>query len=340
MVSERAFRLFGKYYAKRRQKYESLRNDLLRANMYVPLEEWLSLALFSSLLIPIVSILLFLLVKMILILKVDWIGLLRHLSDLRKVNLRNVDVNSLWSNIPEYAEVIKNYSLAAYKTVMMNFTLTRWEIIIIVLIAVVTPFLTYNIFLKLPKLRAWERRRKIDGILPHAIGYISSMAAVGVIPYEIFKRLSTVEDMYGEVSIEARKIVRDVELLGYDFLSALRNLTVTTPSDSLRAFIQGAVTTTLSGGEMGDYFVNKTRDYLQQNRKKFEDFLTTLGMITEVYVVGLVAAPLFIIVLYTAMLMLKGASPAVLFFIVYGVIPLGSILFIVLVDAITPEGSK
>jgi flagellar protein FlaJ len=148
------------------------------------------------------------------------------------------------------------------------------------------------------------------------------------------------EDMYGEVSFEARKIVRDVELLGYDFLSALRNLTVTTPSDSLRAFIQGAVTTTLSGGEMGDYFVNKTRDYLQQNRKKFEDFLTTLGMITEVYIVGLVAAPLFIIVLYTAMLMLKGASPTVLFFVVYGVIPLGSILFIVLVDAITPEGSK
>ena len=335
-----AFRLFGKYYAKKRHRYESLRNDLIRANMYIPLEKWLSLALFSSIIVTIISLLVFFLIKIVLIVKLDLSGILRFLSDLRKVSLRNVDINSLWKGIIEGSQAIKNYFLTAYNTVTANFSLTIWDILIIVLIALLTPLLTYNIILRLPKIRAWERKRKIEGILPHAIGYISSMASVGVIPYEIFKKLSMAEEMYGEVSFEVKKVVRDVELLGYDFLGALRNLIATTPSESLRAFIQGAVTTTLSGGEMGDYFVNKTRDYLQQNRKKFEDFLTTLGMITEVYVVGLVAAPLFIIVLYTAMLMLKGASPTILFFVVYGVIPLGSIIFIFLIDAITPEGSK
>jgi hypothetical protein len=40
------------------------------------------------------------------------------------------------------------------------------------------------------------------------------------------------------------------------------------------------------------------------------------------------------------MMMLRGSSPTVLMLIIYGAIPLGSLLFLLLIDSLTPEGVK
>jgi flagellar protein FlaJ len=156
----------------------------------------------------------------------------------------------------------------------------------------------------------------------------------------IFRKLAETEEFFGEVSQEAKLVVKDVELLGFDFISALRNLTSATPSTNLRTFIQGALTNALSGGEMGTYFMSKARETMEENRKKFAEFLELLGLISEVYVIGLVAAPILIIVMFAAMMMLGRASPMILMIIIYGYIPLGSMLFVFLTDVLTPEGQK
>ena len=157
------------------------------------------------------------------------------------------------------------------------------------------------------------------------------MAAIGVIPYEIFKKLSEMGDNYGEVSMEMKQIVRDVELLGFDFITALRNLATITASPQMRSFMQGAVTTTLSGGEMGAYFISAAKMYMEERRRKYGDFITMLGLFAEFYVVGLVAGPLLIVVVMAIMCFLGSASLASLAAIVYIIIPLGSAGFIFLI---------
>jgi flagellar protein FlaJ len=91
---------------------------------------------------------------------------------------------------------------------------------------------------------------------------------------------------------------------------------------------------------MGAYFISKARETMAENRKRFGDFITVLGMVAEVYIAGLVAAPLFVIVMFTAMMMLRGASPMILMAVIYLIIPLGSMVFLLLTDALTPEGIK
>ena len=189
-------------------------------------------------------------------------------------------------------------------------------------------------FYFLPRIKAWERKGKIERLLPYAIGYISSMASIGVVPYEVFKKLSEVEENYGEVSIEAKQIVRDVELLGFDFIAALRNLAMVTPSPKMRAFIQGAVTTALSGGDMGPYFINLGKVYMEERRKKYESLIETLGLIAELYVVGLVMAPLLLIVVLAIMAFIGGASLSMLAIITYVIIPFGSAAFILLIGTL------
>jgi flagellar protein FlaJ len=275
---------FTTYFESRRGNYERLREDLLKARMYVSVEAWLAKGFFVSLLASFSFALLVLL-----------------------------------------------------KLVFLGCSVLDVPLVLGVILVFLSSFFA---FCSYPRIKAWERKRRIEALLPYAIGFMASMASVGVVPYHIFKKLSESEEIYGAVSVEANQVARDVELLGFDLLTALRKLAHTTSSPKMRAFVQGAVMTALSGGEMGSYFVKKARQYSDENRKKFEDFITTLGIISEVYIVGLITAPLFAIIIFITMLMLRGAGPEMLFVIIYGVIPLGSLAFMLIVDALTPEGIK
>jgi flagellar protein FlaJ len=304
-ISRLALRLFGDYYRKSRPGLSFLANDLMKARIYVPLEKWLSMATLYSLVLSFVVVTLGMIVA----------AFLFHYVVIWDIFFR--------PTITEHDLLKLMVDLGAILSVIL----------------VCFSFVSF-LFVSYPWVRAWERKRKIDSHLPYAIGWMSSMASIGVIPYMIFKKLSEAEEFFGEVSEEAKLVVRDVELLGLDFISALRNLAATTPSTHMRTFIQGAITNALSGGEMGTYFISKARENMEENRKRFSDFITALGMISEVYITGLVAGPLFVIVMFAAIMMLRGASPMILVAIIYGFIPLGSVLFLLLTDALTPEGIK
>jgi len=283
-INEIAFGLFGDYFTRRRAKFGSVSDNLMKARIYVPVEIWLSNAAFYSIIGVICALFIYLLMKVMLSL------------------------------------ILKQ-----------GFAFGLMDLILIPSCILIGFFSVFFGFYFLPMIKTWERRGKIEEFLPYAIGYISSMAAIGVIPYVIFKKLSGMEENYGEVCTEAKQIVRDVELLGFDFITALRNLAVVTSSPQMRSFMQGAVTTSLTGGEMGAYFINASRMYMEERRRKYSDFITMLGLFAEFYVVGLVAAPLLLVVVMAIMCFLGSASLSVLAAIVYIIIPLGSAGFIFLI---------
>jgi flagellar protein FlaJ len=288
-LHEIAFDLFGEYFRKRRARFSQVRENLLKARIYVPVERWLSHALFYSFIGAIGALFIFFFTKIML-------------------------TFSFSTPSPFFSH------LFGFLDFILLFT--------VIVIAFISVFFSFYF---LPQIKAWERKGKIEKLLPYAISYISSMASIGVIPYEIFKKLADMETSYGEVSIEAKQIVRDVDLLGFDFITAVRNLATVTASQQMRSFLQGAVTTALSGGEMGPYFINATKQYMEERRRKYGDFITMLSLYAEFYVVGLVAAPLLIIVVMAIMCFLGSASLSLLAAIVYIIIPLGSVGFILLI---------
>ena len=219
----------------------------------------------------------------------------------------------------------------------LDFSFGLLDVVLILGGVIISFFSTYFGFYSFPKMRAWERKGRIDRSLPYAIGYISSMASIGVVPYEIFKKLSEAEETYGEVSIEVKQIVRDVELLGFDFLTALKNLVALTPSTQMRGFLQGALTTALSGGEMGSYFIKISEEYMEGRRLRYESLIEALGLYAEFYVVGLVVAPLLLVVVLSIMCFLGGASLDLLAAIVYLLIPLGTAGFILFIGVTSEE---
>lgn len=282
-----ASELFRGYFRGRREKYTKLRDKLLKARMFIPVERWLSKAVFYSIIAA--------------------------------------------------AGVVAGYILLKFLilTLISDFSLGLTDFVLSIVFAVIAFFSTFAGFFAYPRIRAWELKGRIDLNLPYAIGYISAMASIGVYPYAIFKKLSEKEETYGDVSKELQLLVRDVELLGVDFITALKTLVATTPSVNMRAFLQGAITTALSGGEMGTYFVNTSREYMEERRKKYEEFIETLGLFAEFYVIGMVAAPLLLVVVLSIMVFLGGASLAGLAAIIYLIIPLGSTAFVFLIGTLS-----
>ena len=300
-----ALALFGDYYRRRRTRFSFLTNDLIKARIYITVERLLSLATLYSLILSSVCVTMGLAVSAFLF---NYVPIWRY------VFARDIAITDILRLVADFG--------------------------LVVFVALVCCLALFLLFILYPRVKGWERKGKIDGHLPYAICWMSFMATTGVIPYLIFRKLAETEEFFGEISQEAKLVVKDVELLGFDFISALRNLASATPSTHLRTFIQGAVTNALSGGEMGTYFISRARETMEQNRKKFTEFIATLGLISEVYIIGLVAAPLLVIVMFAAMIMLGGTSPMILMVIIYGVIPLGSMLSLLLTDALTPEGIK
>lgn len=202
-----------------------------------------------------------------------------------------------------------------------------------------TVLLSAGIAIAFPHVRAFSRARSIDANLPHALSFVATLGGAGFTAQELFKQLSD-QPVYGEVAAEAARITRDMDAMGRSFIEALASASQRSPSAKFKDFCQGAVTSLSSGGQLKDYFVAKSAQYSDENRQRQRSFLEGLGIVGESYVTLLVAAPLFLMVLLSVMVMFGANGGNVLqgsYLLVLVVIPLGQALFVGLVGLMTPE---
>ncbi|MBN1860779.1 MAG: type II secretion system F family protein [Candidatus Thermoplasmatota archaeon] len=189
----------------------------------------------------------------------------------------------------------------------------------------------YAVLLSRPKSKAKARKKNIDMNLAYAINFISAMASAGVTPTEIFKSLSK-QEIYGEVKEESAWIYRDVGLLGFDILSAIKKNIARTPSQRFKEFLQGMVVTVTSGGSLKTYFMHKADQYLWENRNQQKQLLETLGIMAESYVTAAVAGVLLLLIVIPLMMIITGDWNAMfLYVLILLIVPLIHIGFSVVI---------
>ncbi|MFB6217382.1 MAG: type II secretion system F family protein, partial [Candidatus Aenigmatarchaeota archaeon] len=121
-----------------------------------------------------------------------------------------------------------------------------------IVVSVVAAALGFVIFYLYPSQKASERSKSIKANLPFAINHMSAIASSQVPPYVIFKLLAKFEE-YGEVSNEAERIIRNVDVFGQDITTSLEQVAKTTPSDEFEEFLSGMISTIKTGGNLEDY---------------------------------------------------------------------------------------
>lgn len=175
------------------------------------------------------------------------------------------------------------------------------------------------------------RRRAVDITLPHAITYMYAQSHGGMNLVEVVRSMADATDTYGEVANEFDMIVRDMDLFGNDLLTAIRNARNLTPSDNLEGFLDDLLGVIDAGGDVTNFFEDQSAKYLEEAAEEQEDFLETLSILSEVFIVGFIAAPLFLIVTLMVISFLGGSSIPQLAALIYVGLPLGMALFLLVV---------
>jgi flagellar protein FlaJ len=177
--------------------------------------------------------------------------------------------------------------------------------------------------------------------MPFAISHIASIAASGVPPYVAFKLISDVKE-YGEISNEARRIVRNVEAFGMDLVSAISNVADRTPSTELKQFLYSIISTIETGGDLKKFLDNAAKEALFEYRIVREKYMQTLSTYADFYTAVLIAAPLFFISTLSVMSLVGGevfglSIPTAMRIGIYALIPLLNIIFIIFIHYTQPS---
>jgi len=298
------FNLLGNRMKGQRENYAQLRNDLISARFKTSFEAYLSTAFISSVIVGFCA--------------AAVIGFFTWILQL--------------PSLIKYKGAVPGplVALSAHSMLIGTIAITIFSLLVF-------GGLTYVAFILYPGLEAGNRQRNIDASLPYAINYVTSMSTAGITPAEVFRLLGD-SPIYGQSSVEARYVAREIDIFGRDLIDALRLVSSTTPSKRMKEFLQGAMASISSGGNLTQYFRTKSDQYAIENRQTQKLFLDTLGLIAESYVTAMVAGTLFLIILQSIMSVLSGDNnPMFLYAIVYIMIPLGSVAFVIMISSMTPE---
>ena len=213
-------------------------------------------------------------------------------------------------------------------------------VIILVLSFIIGTYLGYALLMRIPGIEKTNRAIKINMTLHNAVAYMYAMRKGGAQLMPIFQSLSERADIYGEVALEFRQIVRDADFFGYDVVTAIRHLSETTPSEKLKLFLEDLLSVIDGGGDMGEFLSMRVRMYQEEARFEQKQFLNILSLVAEGYVTLFVAGPLFLIIIMVVMGMTGGTAVLQLSLVTYAILPIGSLIFIVLIDLISIKAEK
>jgi len=215
------------------------------------------------------------------------------------------------------------------------------KILLVVLGGLIIPYGAYKYNKGGAAREAKRRGDMIEKYLPYAASYTAAMSAANATPAKIFRSLAMNKDIYGDVADDAAMVYRDVTLLGYDLITAIKLSVDRAASVWLTEFFQGMVGTLTAGGQLKLFFLNRAEHYMRENRTRLGQFLESIALLAESYIVVAVAMPLFLIVMLVIMFWVSGSgaqmSEGMLYGIVLGFIPMIHVAYAVLVYTSSKE---
>ncbi|UCH72149.1 MAG: type II secretion system F family protein [Thermoplasmatales archaeon] len=205
--------------------------------------------------------------------------------------------------------------------------------LLILIVSSIAPIAIGLYYLSLPTSKVKSRGKKIDKYMPYATNFINTMSAAGISPAEIFEALSTVE-LYGEIQKESKKITTEINMMGIDTVTALKNSIKISPSEKFKEFVQGMLAVIQSGSELGPYFNRCVDNYMLEDLIFRKRNLESLAIMAESFVVTVIAFPLFLIIILSIMGMTGGGiSFDFMFILAFLILPMAYAGFYIMMSS-------
>ncbi len=221
----------------------------------------------------------------------------------------------------------------------VHFLVLKLDLLVAAVASLMLAFIAFLISLAFvlyyPVYKAKQRGATIDIALLHTMSYMASIAAAGASPESVLEIAAEMEDNK-EVSFELKRILADIELLGYDTITALTHASQRTPSKTFSMLMDGLKSTIVTRGAVWEFLMFFFERAISERISYLKQIVSSVAVIAEVYITMMVAFPIIYVIMLSVMTLLGGGiaglDPMLLIFVFIVVIlpAMGSSLLIVL----------
>jgi flagellar protein FlaJ len=213
-------------------------------------------------------------------------------------------------------------------------------IIMLVFVPVLAASFAFLLLYVYPMQRSKARAGSIEKNLPFAIMHMAATASSGIPPEFMFSLIGGFKE-YGEISVEANSIVKNIRTFGYSSVAAMKSVASTTPSKDLKEILMGISSTVETGGSTTSYLKEMSNKALFDYRIKRERYLKTLSTYADIYTALLVAAPLFLLSTMAIMSIIGGdimglSTSQIANIMTWAVLPFMNIAFLIFIHMTYP----
>jgi flagellar protein FlaJ len=255
-------------------------------------------------------------------------------KDLKKANIRFL--TSTYLSMAIFSSVIGLVAGLLIFGGLLFYSLSNW-------IYGWIPFFTLGLvtfgFYFYPSSEAKTVQKMISQELPFATIHMAAIAGSDIGPAKIFKIIASSNE-YPYIGAEMKKIVTQIDLYGYDIVTALKNVSSRTSNPRLGELFSGVATDIGTGGELKNYLEKKSENFLIDYRLERQRYAELAGTFMDIYISILIAAPLILMMMFIIMnaigLGLGGLSIEALLIISIFVISLINIIFLFVLNVKQP----
>ncbi|HKZ34031.1 MAG TPA: type II secretion system F family protein [Candidatus Nanoarchaeia archaeon] len=192
-----------------------------------------------------------------------------------------------------------------------------------------------------PSMEKKTLENRINRELPFATIHMSSISNSMIEPSKIFSIIISTEE-YPNLEKEFTKLFNEVNVYGYDLVTALRDMAFNSPSRKLAELYNGLATTITSGGDLPNFFDKRAQTLLFEHRLETEKHSKAAETFMDIYISVVIAAPM-ILMLLLMMMRLSGLGISLSTGMITLVMVLGvslmNVLFLSFLHLKQPEGA-
>jgi flagellar protein FlaJ len=251
-LSNRLFLNFSERISEKKF-FKKLKEDLRKSNMYILLNTYISLMIFSSVLAFIASFIIFIF-----------------------ISLFSVSMAFPFISFAKGDILIR--------------------ILYAILIPIFVPILTFFMFYFYPSTEKNTIARKINTELPFVAIHMSAVASSDIPPLKVFQIIATSEE-YPSTSKEIRKLINEVNVYGFDLVTALKNLAKSTGSIKLAELMNGLSITITSGGSLQSFLNKRAESLLFEYKLERQKYAKVTELFMDIYISLIIAAPMILMMM-------------------------------------------
>jgi len=169
---------------------------------------------------------------------------------------------------------------------------------------------------------------------------MAAISGSNIEPTKIFRIISESSE-YKYVGLEMKKLIAQVEVYGYDLVTALKNVAKLTINKRLAELLNGMATNISSGSSLKNFLEKKSEGLLLDYKLERNRYNEVAGTFMDVYISVLITAPIILVMLVVIMdltrLKLGNLSTDSLLFISIGLVGLVNVIFLIFLQIKQPK---